>query len=180
MLLKRHRKKTIQRLVRPHRQWLRLVQVIIPQPEPEEIANRCFHAGRAFPIPIHAQHQRLQMIRIVAGNRDPNMTDQPGPSLVEQRKSLPGRNAPRVRIPPRAVIAGNPLLHIILSLRQRRNQGGRTLRDKRKCQKAKRNYRKKFFQGILHDVPLTAESRGVVILSRLQRRRNPQIDEGTI
>ena len=150
MLLKRHREETVQRLVRPHRQRLRLVQVIVSQPKPEEIANGRLDAGRAFPIPIHAQHQRLQVIRIVAGNRDPNMTDRPRPSFVEQRESFPRRNAARIRIPARPVIAGNALLHIVLGLRQRRNQGGRSLRNRNDPGHAEDHHR----ECLLHRVSL--------------------------
>ena len=139
MFLKRHREKAVQRLVRPHRQRQRLIQVIVPQPQPEEIANRSLHARRSFSIPIHAQHQRLQMVRIVACNRDPNMTDHPRPIRVEQRKSLSGSNLRDVRIPPAAVITGNAMLHIILSLRQRCEPGGGILRKNGKCQKAEGN-----------------------------------------
>ena len=46
MLGKRHRKKTVQSLISAHRQRRRLIQVIIPQPQPKEIPNRRLNARR--------------------------------------------------------------------------------------------------------------------------------------
>ena len=45
------------------------------------------------------------MVRIVARNRDPYMTDQPRPRLVEQREGLPGRDSPSISIAAAPVIA---------------------------------------------------------------------------
>ena len=129
VFLKRHREKTIQRLVGPDRQRNRLIKVIVAEPQPEEVADRRFDAGRRFPVPVHAQHQRLQMIRIVARNRDPDMRDQAGPGVVQQRERLSRSDGARIRIPAAAVITGGAVLHIVLGLRKSREPGRRILRE---------------------------------------------------
>ena len=55
----------------------------------------------------------------------------PRPGLVEQRKSLPARDRPSVRIGAAAVIARSPLLNVILCLRKGVEPSRRILRKKR-------------------------------------------------
>src|SRR5579862_2426318 len=99
VLLKRHGKEAIQRLVRTDLQRRRLIRVILAQPEPVKVADRSLYTRGGLAIPIHAQNQRLQMIRIITSNRDPYMRNDSGASVIQQSQRLPRSNRARIGIP---------------------------------------------------------------------------------
>ena len=92
--------------------------MILAKSQAEKIANRGFDAGSRFAIPIHPNYQRLEMIRIIAGNRHPYMRDQAGAGFVQQSQSLSRGKWTSIRICSAAVITGGAMLHVILGLGQ--------------------------------------------------------------
>ena len=109
-----HGEEGIQRLVRAYGQRNGLIEEIIAQALPEEIADGRFDARRRLAVPVHAQDQFLQVEKFRAGNGDPDVRNDAGPVLVEQRECFAGGNPAIVLIASRAVVAGRALLDVIL------------------------------------------------------------------
>ena len=56
--------------------------------------------GVGLPVPVHAQHQRLQVVGIVAGDRDPNVADQSRSGLVSSVRVSPAAMVRASALPP--------------------------------------------------------------------------------
>ena len=114
MLLEGHREEAIQGVVGADTERQRLVEEVIAQTQPKKITHGRLYARARLRVPIHAENQGFQVVRIVSRNRKPDVIDQARPRLVEQRERLSGRNLAIVGISTAAVIARGALLDVIL------------------------------------------------------------------
>src|SRR5262249_44152876 len=121
-------KETIQRLVGSDTQRNGLVAIIVAQAKPEEIAHWRLDAGSRFPVPVSAQHERFQMLRIGAGDREPDVRDDSRAVDLEQRDGLSTVDLLVVGVRARSVVAGGPSLCVFLRLGKVREPGLRVLR----------------------------------------------------
>src|SRR5579859_6067794 len=94
--------------------------MVVSQSKTEEIPHGSLHARRGLSVPVHPEHEGFQMIRIIARNREPHMTDQPRPRLVEKCERLSRSDGARIRIRAAAVIARCPVLDVVFGLRKGR------------------------------------------------------------
>ena len=83
MTRERHGEKRIQRLDGTDCQRRRFKLVIFAETLTEEIADGSFDAGRLLAVPVHAQHDGLQMIWIAAGNGAPEVRDLAGAVFIK-------------------------------------------------------------------------------------------------
>ena len=126
--LERHRKEAVQRTVGSNRERVRRVQEIIAEPQSEKVADRRLHARRGLVVPVHAQHELLQVKRLRARDGDPDVADDAGAGLVRERQRLSGRDRPHVGVSARLIEAGDPLEDVVLRLREVRQHRVRRLR----------------------------------------------------
>src|SRR3981081_829487 len=62
VFLKGHGEVGVQSLVRSYRQRKRLIEKVVSQTEAKKVADGSLRAGRRLSVPIHPQHERLQVI----------------------------------------------------------------------------------------------------------------------
>ena len=74
-LAERHREERVERLLRAHRQRLRLPHEVLAEPEPEEVADRRLDAGVLLAVPEDAQHQLLEVVALGRGDGEPHVGD---------------------------------------------------------------------------------------------------------
>ena len=95
-LPERHGEIAVQRLDRRAVQKRRLVDEILAEIQAEEIAHRSFDAGLGIAVPVDAEHDFLQVIRALRGDREPDVRDDAGPGGVEDFLRLARRDRPAV------------------------------------------------------------------------------------
>jgi hypothetical protein len=85
MARKRHGKEAVQRLDATHRQHQRMPVVIGAKAQPEKVADRRLDAGCRLAVPIDAQDNALQVIRLIVGDGEPDMGNAARPVGVQHR-----------------------------------------------------------------------------------------------
>src|SRR5712691_160696 len=78
---------------------------VLAEVESEEIADRNFDAGLGIPIPIGPDHDFLQVIHALRGDREPDVSDHTGAGGIEDFLRGAGGNRPPVGVAASAIVA---------------------------------------------------------------------------
>ncbi len=114
--LERYAKKRVQCFRRANSKGYGVVEKIIAQTESKKIAHGRFDARRRLTVPVHAQHEFLQMVPFGTGDGDPYMGNDAGTSFVNQGERLARRHATIILVSPRPIIARGPFRYIVVRL----------------------------------------------------------------
>ena len=118
VLLKGHGKKRVQGAIVRDGKKLGFPDVIVTKAQPEEIAQGSLGTREAFAIPVHAQNQFLQMIRLRIVECEPDVREHAWAVHVENGERRPGLDGAKIGVAARGVSARNSLEHIGLWLRE--------------------------------------------------------------
>src|ERR1019366_8474717 len=99
------------------RQVGRLVNLVAPQVQPEEIAHRDFEARFGVAFPVAAQHQFLQMVAAARRDREPDVRNHARAGRLEPLPDTARGNRPTVAVAAGRVVTG--LLQALVAMRPR-------------------------------------------------------------
>ena len=111
---KGHAEVAVERPDRRAIQKCRLIRVVLPQIEAKEISYRNFHAGLFLTVPIHTQHDLLQMMLAGASHGEPDVSDDARPRSPKDFLRTARRDNPAIVVAAAAVITGLLERRIIL------------------------------------------------------------------
>src|SRR5258708_28801225 len=114
----RHGKVRVQSANRSNRGQRRLVQEIFTKAQPEKISDGHFDRRLGFSIPISAQHQFLQMERLIRVNREPDMSNDPWLTNFQERGGLAGLENDEVSVGSGAIVAGSAFVFVLAKSRE--------------------------------------------------------------
>src|SRR5246500_5812158 len=92
--------------------------MVYSKTETEEIADRAFHTRIQFAIPVCAQNDALQVIRLRVRNRKPDMRNLARPVCFEHSQPFTRANNAEVVICPSGIGAGSTMRNVGLLLRE--------------------------------------------------------------
>src|ERR1700761_9777007 len=81
--LKGHGEETVQIFYASDGKHFRLPGVVVTETKSEEIADGSLYARGFFAVPVNTEHNPLQMVRLRAGDGEPQMGNQAGAIRVE-------------------------------------------------------------------------------------------------
>src|SRR5258708_18294158 len=118
MLAEGHGENAIKGLVSPTRQRRGLIKKIVAGAEAEEISDRSFDARRGLAVPIHSQHDFLQVLLFPVGNGEPDVRNLAGAGFVENRDGVTRGNRAGIGITAAAFVTGRAAQAIVAQFGQ--------------------------------------------------------------